>query len=199
MKSASNRCGMTLIELLVVIAVLGILAAALIPSGSSGAHEQLRAAAQILVSDLAYARSLAVGSNSKYKVTFDFVKNQYILEHSGSNPALERLPNSPFRHPDDPDHQYIVRLEELARGGSRVRLAAVGRGASGEQPATRVEFDAYGATTSATPTVIWLAVGAGGDRNYIAVQVNPVTGLAVAGEITAAKPPPSIIALEAAD
>ena len=56
---ARARGGFTLIELLLTIAILAIIAAAIIPQLSSDLPERLDAAAQVVVADLEYARSLS--------------------------------------------------------------------------------------------------------------------------------------------
>src|SRR5687768_9519392 len=90
------RAALTLIELLLTIAVLGIIAAAIIPSLSADIPARLTSAAQVVSSDLEYARSLAVSNNSKYQITFNTGDNYYYLRHSGTNTVLNTLPASPF-------------------------------------------------------------------------------------------------------
>src|SRR5438034_1025220 len=78
-------------------------------------------------------------------------------------------------------------IELLPTLGTRVRLLAVQRGAvSATQDS--VEFTALGATTSAAPTTIWLTAGAGTAQRYVAIQVNPVTGLATCATPSATAP-----------
>ena len=86
--------GITLIELLIVVAVIGILVGMVIPKSDPGIHDQLRSAAQILQTDLAYARSLAITNNSTYKLVFQPLMNRYYLEHSGLDASLDTLPPS---------------------------------------------------------------------------------------------------------
>src|SRR5262245_26210309 len=81
--SARSRAALTLIELLMTIAVLGILAAILIPQITGDLPERLNAAAQVVSTDLDYARSLAVANNTSYRITFDTANNRYVLRHSG--------------------------------------------------------------------------------------------------------------------
>ena len=71
-----------------MVAVVAVLAAIVLPSSQPAVVDQLRAVAQIVATDLAYARSLAVANNSNYKVTFDVKGNQYVMTYSGTNPAL---------------------------------------------------------------------------------------------------------------
>ena len=108
-----SQSALTILELLIVIVLFGILAAAVLPLSRPSVVEQLRGAAQILQSDLAHARSLAVTHNSNYRIEFDTENNRYTLEHSGTNTALDELPYLAFREEGDPSDQHIVRVDAL--------------------------------------------------------------------------------------
>jgi len=161
-----------------------------LPSSNPGIHDQLRSAARIVATDLAYGRSLALANNSSYKFTFDAENNRYVLEHSGSNPELDTLPDSPFSDVDDPPKQHIVSLDDLPRVGAPVKLAAavVDNGDSFEA-VTDLEFGPLGETTRSGETTIWLSAGKGDAERYISVTVNPVTGLATVGDFNGKGPP----------
>ncbi len=176
-----QSAGLTLIELLLVIAVLGILLGVILPSGDPTLHERLRATARVVATDLAYGRSLAVAYNSTYRISFDNQGCRYVLRHSGTNPALNTLPKSPFRAPGDPPDQHIVDLNVLPCSGGSVQFAATAQVAGSYQPVTELEFGALGQTSRANPTIVWLAAGRGAQARYISVTVNPVTGLAELG------------------
>ncbi|MBN1396026.1 MAG: GspH/FimT family pseudopilin [Pirellulales bacterium] len=173
----------SLLELLLVIAVAAILAAVALPSAQPAVVEQLRSTARIMAADLAYARSLAVVNNSKYKIDFDLDENRYALSHSGSNSSLDQLPTSPFASPGDPSDQYVVDLDELPRVGPKAQLAAATAGASATAVAD-IEFGPLGQTTRAAATTIRLTSGSGKQKRYIELTVNPATGIAFIGECT---------------
>ncbi len=177
--------GFTLLEVLMVIALAGILTAMVLPSAEPSVDEQLRATARILATDLAYARSLAVTNNSRYRVAFDVEGNRYLIEHSGSNPSLDLLPESPFSRTAGPQREMIVALDELPRLGVPVRLEGVFQdgGSTAE-----VEFGPLGETTAAAETTIWLGAGTGERSRYTWLLIHPVTGLAEVGHSTTIAP-----------
>jgi Tfp pilus assembly protein FimT len=179
--------------MLIVMAVIGILAALSMSSSTPTLHDQLRSTAQILASDLAYGRALAVGNGDKYQFTFDTSGNRYILQYSGSNTALQNLPPSQFSSPGSPANQYVVALGNLPRLAAAVQLvgAAVTTSTS-VQAVNSVEFGPLGATTSSSPTTIWLKLSSGSQTRYITVSVNPVTGLADVGADTGVAPPTGV-------
>jgi hypothetical protein len=141
----------------------------------------------VLTDDLAYTRSLAVTNASKYRLSFDVPTNQYTLTHSGTNPGLNSLPRGPLGTPSDPATQRTVDLSQLPMVGSRVRLLGLKRGSQSFTQAS-VEFGTLGATTTAAQTTIWLTAGSGAAQRYLAVKVNPVTGLATRETPTATAP-----------
>ncbi|MBN2217964.1 MAG: prepilin-type N-terminal cleavage/methylation domain-containing protein [Pirellulales bacterium] len=177
-----SRCarsgGFTLLELLMVIAVVAIVTAALVPWAESTAHDTMVAAAQTVATDMAYARSLAIANNSSYKVHFDSGQNRYILEHSGTNEALDTLPRSVFSNPGDPPNQHIVELAALPGVGESVRLAGVFRAGATPAPINEIEFGSLGETTETDHSVVLLTIGSGSGRRHALILVNPITGLA---------------------
>ncbi|MEE8452854.1 MAG: prepilin-type N-terminal cleavage/methylation domain-containing protein [Thermoguttaceae bacterium] len=185
--------GISLIELLIVIAIMGVLVGMVIPKSDPGIHDQLRSAAQIVRTDLAYARSLAITNNSTYEVLFRTALNRYVLKHSGPNAALDTLPPSPFSNPGDPPDRHIVKLGELPNLGPGVELVAAGTLGNTPQSVGRVEFRPMGETTRSEETVIWLAAGRGKQQRYLLLRVNPVTGLAEVGDYTAEAPPATVM------
>ena len=172
------RPAFTLLEMLMVIAIIAIFLAALMPLTESTTQDTMLAAAQNVATDLAYARSLAVANNSSYTVHFDIDQNQYVLEHSGANAALDTLPNSVFRSPDDPPDQRITKLANLPGILDPIKVIAVYSGGNSPQPITDIEFGPLGETTETSHSIIVLTIGSGSRRHYALVVVNPITGLA---------------------
>ncbi len=183
-----TRSALTLIELLIVLALLGILAALAIPSVQPATSEHLVSAAEVFAADLNSARSLAVMGNSKYRVTFNVINQQYELQHVGANPALHVLPTDGFGSASDPPTQRIGRLDRLPMLGPPVQLVKAKNG-SGAAVAS-VEFGALGATTSASETTVWLSAGQAASQRWISLRIDPVTGLTRVGSLQSIAPPP---------
>ncbi len=180
-KTPANSAGFTLIELLIVLSVMVILAGLVLPNSSPTLHDQLESAAQILASDLAYGRGLAVANNSSYRFTFDLSNNTYTLRHSGTTASLDTLPRFLFASPQDTPSKHVVALDDLPHLGAPVRLAAVFASGNVSQSVSDVEFSPLGGTSRSATTVIWLSAGKGAAVRYISLSVNPVTGLATVG------------------
>jgi hypothetical protein len=171
------------------------LAAVIIPQLSGDLPERLNAGAQVVSTDLDYARSLAVANNSSYRVTFDPPNNRYFLRHSGTNAQFNTLPRSPFRQTDDPVDQQTTKLDTLPLPEPRVRLVAVVEQQGSPQSTISIEFTPLGGTTSTYPTVVWLGCGGGTLQRYIPIGIDPTTGLATIGRpVTALPAAVSIIA-----
>lgn len=187
-RGGAKRCGYTLVEITISIAVIGIMAAAAVPLFQPDVAAQLTSFAQIVASDCAHARDLAVTNNSKYRLTFDLANNRYYLEHSGTNSALNNLPASIFRNPANTATRQYTDLDDVPQLGTGGFLEGVIAPESPPTAVTTIEFGPLGATTQTAETVVWLSAGAADGLRYIAVRVNPVTGLSDIDDITAAAP-----------
>ncbi|MEN6367460.1 MAG: GspH/FimT family pseudopilin [Thermoguttaceae bacterium] len=181
----STSAGFTLLELLLVVMIVGILAGLALPDARPSVYDQLRSTAQLMCTDLAYARSLAVTHDSTYRVAFDPSANRYVLTHVGSDASLNVLPKSPFACSGDAATQQIVDLDELPRAGPKVRLASV-RTTAGS--VDHVDFGPLGSTDATDATTIWLTAGSGNDTRYLSIVIAPATGLGAIDQYTGTAP-----------
>jgi len=189
MRPGRRSDAFTLIELLIVIAMMGILVGLVLPGMDPALDEQLRLGAEVLRTDLAYARSLAITNQSTYRITFDRGENRYVLTHSGADDALDALPDSPFRNPGDPPEQHVVDFDELPRVGRGVRFEAAATLDTFLLTTDNIEYGPLGETTRGSYSVIWLAAGTGEETKYVWLLVYPVTGLAEVGGYSTNGPP----------
>jgi prepilin-type N-terminal cleavage/methylation domain-containing protein len=183
-----SRSGVSLIEVLMVVAILGILAAVVIPSLTASMYDQLKSASEQVAGDLAYGASLAVSNNSRYRFSFEFAENRYVLEHSGADPALDELPQTPFRSSQDPADKHYFDLDDMPRLGTAVRLLTVHTGGGAPGAVSDIEFDPLGATTRPEDTIIWLAVGDGDAARFMTIRIDPATGLCWIGDFQGTAP-----------
>ena len=194
MSSVRSRDGLSLVEILIAIAVIGILAAVVIPRGDASLREQLISTAQIVASDLAYARSMAVANDSKYQIAFEISENRYYLQHSGTNTALNTLPVRPFSSNLDTKTRQYIDLDDLPHVGAAVRLLAVAAATQTQMnPITQMEFGSLGELTGQKDIIVWLSAGSGSAQRYVPLTVNKVTGLVTVGTFSGYGPPAGII------
>lgn len=184
------RRAFTLVEVLIVIAIFGILAAMAVPYLSSNVPQQLQMAADTVADDFVYARGLAVANNSSYRFTFDIATNSYtyVLQHSGTNTALNKLPPSPFHTFNAGSTQQTADLSKLPLLYGVVKLAAVQRNPAAPSGVLDLEFGPLGNTTRTDVTIIWLVSSDTGTKMYIPVTVNPTTGIVDVGNVRSATP-----------
>jgi prepilin-type N-terminal cleavage/methylation domain-containing protein len=180
--------GLSLIELLLAVAILSILAAALLPQLGQQVPDQLLAAAEVVAADLEYSRSLAVANASTYRIAFSPSENRYELRHSGANTLLHVLPRSPFRASSDTLDRQTTDLDELPLMQPAVELVRVVSRGTTVVGVTDVEFTPLGGTTRGEPTVIWLSCGGDSDGCYVAIVINPVTGIVEIEPLTKSLP-----------
>ena len=76
---ATNH-GFTLVEIIMVVVIIAIAAAMAIPFAVSGADFQLGSAANIIASDLEYAKSMAISRGKNYSVIFAPASESYQIE-----------------------------------------------------------------------------------------------------------------------
>lgn len=177
--------GFSLIEILLVVMLMGILAGVVIPHFQPNTVEQLESAGQIISTELAYARNLAVSNSDKYSLTFGVSDAKIILKHSGANTLLDVLPTSPFADSSSTSDKQITSLDDIPRIGSSVRFTAI---LADDNNVSTIEFNPLGSTTRPEVTVIWLESGEGSSKRFLPLLVNPTTGLATLGAVQASSP-----------
>ncbi|MEX2175601.1 MAG: prepilin-type N-terminal cleavage/methylation domain-containing protein [Pirellulaceae bacterium] len=183
---ASPRGGLTLVELLLTLAIISVLAAMLIPQFGLQVTDQLASVAEIVASDLDYARSLAVVNNSDYELTFEPDQNRYQLRHIGANTLLHVLPTSAFRQTDDLPDVQTTDLGDLPMAQPAVRLLGAvteGGSAAAVDTVTFMPLGGTGDPPDPSDTVVWLACGSGTNERFISIRVNRVTGLVEIGSL----------------
>ena len=77
--------GFTLIEVMIVLVILGIIAAIAVPMYTSAASVQLSVAADMIASDLEYAKSMAISTGKTYQVVFDTAAESYSIKDNAGN------------------------------------------------------------------------------------------------------------------
>lgn len=187
------RAGLTLVELLITVTIIAIVAALAIPSLEPGKSDTLVSAAQIMQSDLAYGRSLAIAHGTLYRFTFELTGNRYVLTHAGTNADFDDLPDHPYKSSGDTSRTQTTRLADLPFTLDPVRIVAFQSITSAGviRSADRIEFNSLGATTSVDRSRIWLGVGTAAQALYLPIDVDAVTGLTSLGGLTRTAPPAS--------
>ncbi|MCC9604549.1 prepilin-type N-terminal cleavage/methylation domain-containing protein [Blastopirellula sp. JC732] len=188
MRSTALKRGFTLIELLLVVALISIVTAVVLPQLAPTFDQQLRGCGEIVVSDLDYARSLAIANGSTYRITFDDAANTYTLTHVGTNATLDTLPRSPFHNNEANRKQQVTSLSDLPHVGVSVTILGAVVTGNTDTRTTFVEFGPLGETTATKPTIIWLRAGSGVDSKYAAVRIHPITGVATLEDPTQTPP-----------
>ena len=182
-----QRKGISLIEVMLVVVLIAVFAGYVITDSSTEVVEQLQQTAEIISADIAYCQSLAVSNNSKYRLRFIVIDNQYNLKHTGDNVALETLPEGVFQS-NNSSTVRRTKLENLSQMSSEVKLYAVYALTPSPVSVNILEFGPLGETTRSQETVIWLECGNSSARRYMSITVNPVTGLTVIGDAQTAAP-----------
>ncbi len=179
--------GFSFIELMIVLVLMTIVAAMVIPDSNPNVVSQLSSAAQVLQSDLAYCQSLSVTHNSTFRIQFNIDTDTYYLEHTGTDTALDTLPNSIYG--DNPKGtRRTMRFSDHPLTGAGVRVVSVQAIAAQSPTVTDVEYGPLGGATRAEGTAIWLTAGQSTAQRFLPVYVDATTGLTRVGEVVAISP-----------
>jgi len=156
-----HRSGFTMTEILVVIVIIAIAVMMVVPMMGSGAGMQLRSAANIIATDMEYAKSMAIGRQKIYRVVFNESTESYQIED----------PNGIINHPVKKGFKYVVNFSNDNRL-DRVDIAAVDFDGTSE-----IKFDYLGSPYNGNNTNLnngVITLQAGGITTMITVE--PVTG-----------------------
>ncbi|MFC1633897.1 GspH/FimT family protein [Planctomycetota bacterium] len=151
----SSIGGFTVIELLVVVVILAIAAMTAIPMMSSASSMQIRSAANLIMADLEYAKSMAITRGQNYSVVFDAAADSYQIEDQDNNV---------ISHPVKKGFNYIVSFPNDSRL-NRVDVTNVDFNTN-----QRVLFDCLGSPDNGG--TVSLQAG----NTTATVTVEPVTG-----------------------
>ena len=100
------RWGFTMIELLVVVVIMAIAALTVVPMMTSASSMQLRSAANMIMADLEYAKSMAISRGQNYSIVFDENAESYSIEDQSS---------SVIPHPVKKGFDYIIDFQNDSR------------------------------------------------------------------------------------
>jgi len=154
-KLRGTRRGFTAIELLVVVVIMAIAALTVVPMMTSASGMQLRSAANMIMADLEYAKSMAISRGQNYSVVFDESAESYSIEDQDS---------VVIPHPVKKGFDYIVDFQNDSRL-NRVNITD-----ADFDSASSVQFDCLGSPDSGGT----ISLQAGGTT--MIVRVEPITG-----------------------
>ena len=158
--------GFTLVELVIVMMIMAILAAIAVPLYTSAASVQLKTAANMIASDLEYAKSMAMSTGRNYSVVFD------------TSTSVEgyriRDANGDVNHPVHIGAKYVVSFA----GDSRLNKVDIV--SANFDSKNGVRFDYLGAPYawdgSSASSLNNGSVQLRAEGNPMTVRVEPVTG-----------------------
>jgi prepilin-type N-terminal cleavage/methylation domain-containing protein len=151
----SLKAGFTLVEILIVVVILSIASLTAIPMLSNGASMQIRSAANVIASDLEYAKSMAISRGQYYSVIFDKNTESYRIVDKDSNV---------IQNPVKLGSQYIINFSTDSRL-SKVDITNVNFNST-----NTVRFDYIGSPNNGG--TVTLQAGS----NKATINVEPVTG-----------------------
>jgi type II secretory pathway pseudopilin PulG len=187
---ASKRWALTLVELLIVVVLISIVAAMVLSRAEPSVVDVLVSAGRVLAADLDYTRELAISNNSTYQMRFETSSGDYFLEHSGTNPALDKLPVHPYLKSEvgaNSKPRQRGSLRDIPAMPAPTRFFLI-QTASTKKPLTAIEFGPTGQTTVNEDVLIWLACGTGSAERYLPVRISAATGSVRVGDVTATAP-----------
>jgi prepilin-type N-terminal cleavage/methylation domain-containing protein len=151
----------TLVEMMIVVACLAIAAVLVAPMATDASQTRLIHAAQLVMSDLAYAQAQTLRqSDDPYAVVFDTANNRYYI-------ALQSDTDTPITHPTDKTPYQTQFGIGRAAGLSGVVLQSVDLDGD-----AMVVFGRYGQIDQVADATITLAEGS----HTLTITVDAITG-----------------------
>lgn len=182
------RKAFTLVEVIIVFTVIAVVAAMAIRLTEPDAASDLQTAAQVVLIDIDFARSLAASNSSTYRIAFNTSAQSYNIRHQGTNTNFNVLPTTSFHRVSDSGQQLDAALSDIPALGSAVQIYRVSTGAFTSGSLSYIDFTPLGGTTNTETSTVWLTSGTGRQQRYLPISVNPVTGLASIGTMVSTAP-----------
>lgn len=169
MKNVKNRVpAFTLVEVLIVLVIIGIIAAIAVPMYSSAASVQLKTAANMITSDLEYAKSMAISTGQTYQIVFDTAAESYSIKVKDINGNYQLI-----AHPVHVGINYIVNFASDIRL-NKVDIVSTTFGVGNTIMFNYLGTPLDGGGASLNNGSIFLRVSA--DGSTMTVKIEPVTG-----------------------
>jgi Tfp pilus assembly protein FimT len=146
----------TLVEMFIVMVILAIIAAIAVPLYTSAASTEVKAAANMIASDLEYAESMAMSTGRNYSAVFDASAESY---------SIKDCNNQVISHPVHVGTRFIVNFANDSRL-NKVDIVS----AFGSTTTSVVTFDYLGAPSNSGSILLR------SDGITMTVKVAPVTG-----------------------
>ncbi|NOX56091.1 MAG: prepilin-type N-terminal cleavage/methylation domain-containing protein [Planctomycetes bacterium] len=192
MRRTNKRAAFTLLEVLLVVTLLAILASVVVPAAQTQPTPTLKSTARAFVSDLRYARSLAIQYNAPVIVRFDPANGTYEIAWSDSNRGPLPWGIEPTRATAGPVQRRLNPGPVAGFTRAPSRFVAIFLKQS-KQPVSDLTFTPTGGTGPARneDTIIWIAQGSDRDVRFVRIRISWVTGLIWLDPPTS-QPPPTI-------
>jgi prepilin-type N-terminal cleavage/methylation domain-containing protein len=151
----------SLVELLIVVVLVAIAATVAIPMLAGTDATRLRAAAQLLMADVAFAQMESIThADDPCVVTFNQANNSYTIARSSA-------PATPIADPDT-NEPYVTKFG-IGRAAELAGVSIQGYSLGGDN---QLAFGIYGQTDQSTPAVITLQAGG----QTVTVRVDSTSG-----------------------
>jgi prepilin-type N-terminal cleavage/methylation domain-containing protein len=167
LQDRQSSMGFTIVELIIVMVIIGIAAMIAIPTLSSAADVQARAAGNRLAADLDYAKGLAITHQKTYAVVFYPNTESYDIRQVDTDTIV--------KNPVVPNRDYVINFT-TDRNLNRVKIDSANFDAVASNAVT---FDYLGSPYSGIGTATPLTSGRitlKADNFTLYVDIEPVTG-----------------------